>query len=176
MLLLCSVVEIYYPNCIRTAYCPRCRNGSLTGPLGKSSPICLGKSWPYPWLHASWALVSGHVVLSPGSNSDLPYVSTTGWAFPLFLLLPMGCCLLTPPTQALSLWCICLFIAICFSLFSAWRSSMMYGCWEKCSFHHIFHSRSTTSTPPPPKRLLGSIIWSQFQPFLSSLGPQWECG
>ena len=71
------------------------------------------------------------------------------------------------PTPALSLWCICLFIAIWFSLFSAWRSSMMYGCWEKCSFHHIFHSRTTTSTLHRP---LGSIIWSLFQPFLSNPG------
>ena len=96
MWLLCSVVEIYCPNCFRAAYFPRCRNESSMGPLRKSSPICLGKSWPYPWLQVSWALVSGHMVLSPVSNSDLPYVSTTGWAFPLFLLLPMGCCLLTP--------------------------------------------------------------------------------
>ena len=88
MWLLCSVVEIYCPNCFRAAYFPRCRNESSTGPLRKSSPICLGKSWPYPWLQVSWALVSGHMVLSPVSNSDLPYVSTTGWAFPLFLLLP----------------------------------------------------------------------------------------
>ena len=91
MPLLCSVAEIYYPNYFRTAYFPRCISESSTGPLGKSSPICLGKSWLMCREH-----VSGRVVLSSASSSDLPYVSTAGWAFPLFLLLPAGCCRLTP--------------------------------------------------------------------------------
>lgn len=61
-----------------------------------------------------------------------------------------------PPTQALSLWCIFLLIAICLSLSPAWGSSMIYGFWAKCSFHHIFHFRATLKTL---RRPIFSIIW-----------------
>lgn len=54
------------------------------------------------------------MVLSSVSHSDSPYVGSTGWAFPLCLL-PMAAASSHPPTQPLSLWCIWLFIAICFS-------------------------------------------------------------
>lgn len=125
MLLLCSVVEIYYPNCFRTAYCPRCRNRSLTGPSGGRASYLLGKElalslapcvvstvWSRgpvlaPTLTCLMLVPQGGLSpLSAAANGLLPHASHS--SFVPVVHLPVHCHL--------------------FLTFSAWRSSMMYGC------------------------------------------------
>lgn len=118
----------------------------------RSFSCLLGKEtgWPYPWFHVLWERVSCPLVLASVSHPDFPYVGSMLWTFSLCPLLPMASASLHLPTQVLSLWCLCLFIAICSSLSPAWRSSMIRGFWDKFSFHGLFHSRATMWKPHRP--------------------------